>query len=359
MERSRDNAHSDVHVLNGLAELLFAVSSPAVGSGMARLGRPHVSPKPMVNPFVARFPTPLLQATDEEDTLPSDVYELEIDSVVEESAATDADLAAKRQQLLVLGASTSRGEAATPDEKRDAGLAVEFLERSRPVEEISDKCLGTWELVMSNTQLFRSSPFFMAGRAVCKDGVEAERYNYFCDLHRAALAISTIKRVRQVVSPDKIVSEFEVQAGAVPFLGEYFNIKYSGGLPFDIQGSIVSTADIVRTEGSAWRLLMDTVEVKGSNIPGLRQALDSGLKLESRSLGNLLEENVPGYTNPEPKFRVTYVDDDFRISRDQDDNWFVYARSSFSETPTDYSDSVADLGVGKFVDGFQRSMLSF
>ena len=38
-----------------------------------------------------------------------------------------------------------------------------------------DDLLGTWELVFSDTQLFRSSPFFMAGRAVCKDGQEAEQ----------------------------------------------------------------------------------------------------------------------------------------------------------------------------------------
>jgi hypothetical protein len=269
----------------------------------------------------------------------------------------DALVRAKKQHLLALGASTSRGEAATFREKRTAEEAIEFLEEARPVTEISDRCLGTWELAMSDTQLFRSSPFFMAGRAVCKDGQEADRYNWFCDMHRAALAISNIQRVRQVVSPSKIVSEFEVAAGAVPFVGDYFNLKYSGGLPLSITGSIVSTADIEYTEGNAWRLLMDTVEIKGSNIPGLREALDSGLKLQSRELGTLLEENVDGYSNPRPAFRVTYVDDDLRISRDQDNHWFVYVRSSESQEPKDYSGIPADLGVGKLLEGLQRTFL--
>lgn len=348
-------------MLKELAEFLFA-SSPAVGSKAFRIGRRDLAQKRGAYPYTLRLPTPRLQSIEEAE-LPSDVDEPALDEThVEaplESSSTDAELARRKRDLLVSGASTSRGEAASAEEKYDAGVAVEFLEQNRPVAEISDKCLGTWELVMSNTQLFRSSPFFMAGRAVCKDGVEAERYNYFCDLHRAALAISSIQRVRQVVSPSKIVSEFEVLAGAVPFVGEYFNIKYSGGLPFDIQGSIVSTADILRTEGPAWRLLMDTVEIKGSNIPGLRQALDSGIKLGSRELGNLLEQNIPSYSNPEPEFRVTYIDDDMRISRDQDDNWFVYVRTSDSQEPKDYSDNAADLGVGKFIDGLQRTMLSF
>ena len=40
------------------------------------------------------------------------------------------------------------------------------------------ECIGTWDLIFSDTQLFRSSPFFMAGRAVCADGAEAQRYDW-------------------------------------------------------------------------------------------------------------------------------------------------------------------------------------
>jgi hypothetical protein len=67
----------------------------------------------------------------------------------------------------------------------------------------------------------------MAGRAVCSDAAEARRYDAFCELHRAALAISTIGKVRQVVAlgggaqtEGYIVSEFEVRAGAVPFVAD-------------------------------------------------------------------------------------------------------------------------------------------
>lgn len=291
----------------------------------------------------------------EPDVVDAEVFE--VPSTSESGDGLDTTVWARKRDLLAMGASTARGEAASPEEKSSAETAIEFLELNRPATEISDACLGTWELILSNTQPFRSSPFFMAGRATCKDGEEAARYNWFCDMHRAALAISTIQRVRQVVSPFKIVSEFEVMAGAVPFVGEYFNIKYSGGLPFAITGSIVSTADIVSTEGNAWRMLMDTVEIKGSNIPALRQVLDSGVKLETRALGDLLEQAVDGYTNPNPEFRVTYVDDDLRISRDQDDNWFVYVRTSDSQLPKDYSEEPADLGVGKLLDGLQRAFL--
>ena len=78
------------------------------------------------------------------------------------------------------------------------------------------------------------------------------------------------------------------------------------------------------------------MEIKGSNIPGLRQALDAGLRLESRQLGSALETVVPTYANPQPLFRTTFLDaDGLRISRDQDGKLFVYSKLSDSTTPTE------------------------
>ena len=67
----------------------------------------------------------------------------------------------------------------------------------------------------------------------------------------------------QVISADAVVSEFEVSAGAVPFLSDAAPfLSYSGGLPFTVTGAIVSTASIEANLGTGWRLLMDTVEIK-------------------------------------------------------------------------------------------------
>ena len=62
---------------------------------------------------------------------------------------------------------------------------------------------------------------------------------------------------------------------------------------------------------------MVQVEIKGSNLPLLRQALDAGLKLRTRDLGGALEAALPAYANPRPLFRTTYLDEDMRVSRDQ------------------------------------------
>merc|ERR1712107_652366 len=136
----------------------------------------------------------------------------------------------------------------------------------------------------------------------------------------------------------------------------------SGGLPITIDGSIVSTAEIVGTDSfdSSWEFLMDTVEIKGSNVPGLRQALDAGLKLRTRSLGNFLESNIDSYSNPRPKFTVTYLskDGNFRINRDQDGKVFVYTKekSDNSTAPTSYDSIDSDLGLLNLLGGFNDAV---
>jgi len=259
----------------------------------------------------------------------------------------------------MIASASSRGEFATNDQKSCALELIEKLETLNPINEptLSEGIIGKWELLYSDTQLFRSSPFFMAGRAVCEKENEAKQYDWFCDMHRAALAISSIGCVRQIISPTRMVSEFEVCVGAVPFISDFTPFRYSGGWPVKIEGAIVSSADISPT-GNAWEILMDTVEIKGSNIPLLRQALDAGIRLNSRDLGEFLESNIPSYTNPRPNFETTYFDNSIRINRDQDGKVFVYGKISDDFEPTDYSAVEADLGFFKLAEGFYNSILS-
>ena len=258
------------------------------------------------------------------------------------------------KSILITASSTDRGQFASIDQKKQMTKLIESLEKIQtdqaPVKSTSIQ--GTWELLYSSTQLFRSSPFFMAGRAVCKTDEEAQRYDWFCDMHRAALAISEIAKVRQVISSTRMTSEFEVNVGSVPFLNDFTPFSYSGGLPFTITGAIVSSADITPTnDGKAWEIFMDTVEIKGSNVPLLRKVLDQGLKLRSRGLGSFLEDNVENYSNPKPIFTTTYFDDDIRVSRDEDGQIFVYGKISDCTEPSNYSSVDADLGIPKLLEG--------
>lgn len=260
------------------------------------------------------------------------------------------------QKILVIAASSDRGQFASRAQKDKVQQMIKEIEESCTGESeptYSQKINGTWELLYSDTQLFRSSPFFMAGRAVCSTPEQAAQYDWFCDMHRAALAISEIGKVRQIISENKIVSEFETSVGAVPFLNDITPLKYSGGLPFKIEGAIVSSADIAPVlDGKAWEIFMDQVEIKGSNIPLLRRVLDDErVALKSRELGKVLENNVSGYTHPKPLFYTTYLDDIFRISRDQDGKLFVYGKISESTDPTEYGGVESDFGFLKLLEG--------
>ena len=290
------------------------------------------------------------------------------------SAVTLADnIASIQNSILRIAASTDRGQNAKTSQKERVSNLIASLESNAPKHDseegssttIPSYLVGTWELLYSNTQLFRSSPFFLAGRSTCKTPEQAAQYNWFCNMHRAALAISTIGGVRQVITKDgRLVNEFEVRAGAIPFLSDFLpSLRYSGGLPFTIDGAIVSSADIMPKNTSSssstmeWELYMDTVEIKGSNIPILRNLLDSeNVALKSRDLSQLLEDNVDSYQAPKPVLRTTYVDSDMRIVRDEDDNIFLYAKVSSSEEPTDYSGVLADFGVASLLEGFNDAI---
>eukprot|EP00931_Biecheleriopsis_adriatica_P074430 TRINITY_DN48488_c0_g1_i1.p1 TRINITY_DN48488_c0_g1~~TRINITY_DN48488_c0_g1_i1.p1 ORF type:complete len:403 (-),score=46.76 TRINITY_DN48488_c0_g1_i1:67-1188(-) len=253
-------------------------------------------------------------------------------------------------ELLRIAAASSRGERVSPRDLEASQKLAASLEELNPTASptLAPQCVGTWELVFADTQLFRSSPFFMAGRALCREGEEASRYDWFCDMHRAALAFSNIGKVRQVISSTAIVSEFEVQVGAAPV---------ALGYPINIDGAIVSTASIATNSGDGFELLMGSVEIKGSNVPLLRQVLDSGLVLRTEAVGSALESVVRDRELfPTPLFRTTYLDSDLRISRDQDGKLFVYSRVSDATVPSNYEDVPSDLGIEKLLRGAVKTV---
>ena len=116
---------------------------------------------------------------------------------------------------------------------------------------------------------------------------------------------------------------------------------------------------------------MDTVEIKGSNIPGLRQLLNSAaFVLKSRNLSTWLEGTKASVASllpsinkvelsPRPKFGTTYLSPSMRISRDQDGKVFVYTKVSDSTEPTDYSNVMSDLGLTKLLEGINDTFLKY
>lgn len=214
-------------------------------------------------------PTSQLRAYSDEGS-PSDYDAEDLTAKKEIAVDTDDDDAeirdALKRELLLLSSVTNRGECATKDEQNILIDLVNQLEALNPTAEPASMCEGEWSLCLSSTQLFRSSPFFQSLRVAVGEENKEIAYNGF-ELHDRATAGSRIGRVRQTVTPDKLVSEVELEVGFMP------------GLPFRIKGTVVTTASLGVAGSEGWELEIENTQVVGSNVPLLNQVLDD-LKFE-------------------------------------------------------------------------------
>jgi hypothetical protein len=171
-----------------------------------------------------------------------------------------------KRELLLLASVTNRGEYASPDERDIVIDLVTQLEALNPTAEPARNCLGEWDLCLSSTQFFRSSPFFQAIRVAVGDENKAMAENGF-EMHDRATAASRVGRVRQIITDDKLVSEVDLEVGM------------GFGMPFKIKGTVVTSASRSYVDGEKCELRVQSTEVKGSNIPLLNQFMDD-LKFE-------------------------------------------------------------------------------
>jgi hypothetical protein len=239
--------------------------------------------------------------------LPPEIKEVAVDENVEDVAIRDA----LKQELLLLASVTDRGAYCSKEEKDIVTDLVAQLEALNPTKDPAVNCEGEWDLGYSSTQLFRSSPFFQAIRVAAGDDNKEIAENGF-SLHAQATSGSRLGRVRQIVTADKLISEVDLEVGILP------------GIPFSIQGTVVSTAALNVISDKRWELRMENTKVKGSNIPLFNTVLDN-LNMEI-PVGNFYS-SVQG-TVPVIPLTTFYVDDTLRITRDVDENFFVFIRES-------------------------------
>eukprot|EP00543_Licmophora_paradoxa_P001458 CAMPEP_0202457638 /NCGR_PEP_ID=MMETSP1360-20130828/14612_1 /ASSEMBLY_ACC=CAM_ASM_000848 /TAXON_ID=515479 /ORGANISM="Licmophora paradoxa, Strain CCMP2313" /LENGTH=291 /DNA_ID=CAMNT_0049077785 /DNA_START=26 /DNA_END=901 /DNA_ORIENTATION=+ len=215
---------------------------------------------------------------------------------------------ALKRELLLLASVTNRGEYASSDERDIVIDLVTQLEALNPTADPASNCQGEWDLCLSSTQFFRSSPFFLSIRSAMGDGNKAMAENGF-DLHDRATTAGRVGRVRQIVGTDTLTSELDLEVGLLP------------GIPIKVKGTVVTVASLRPTSPEAWELKIQTTQVKGSNVPLFNQFLDD-LKFEL-PVGDIY--NSIG-TVPAVSMKTYYVDENLRITRDMDDNFFVFSR---------------------------------
>lgn len=286
----------------------FTARSP-VGTTVSTSSR-YASSSPSPAVVAARA----LYSTVDESGAPSD-YDTEdlqngktvaVDNNEEDAAIRDA----LKRELLLLSSVTNRGEYANQDEQNVLTDLVAQLEALNPTADPARNSEGEWDLCLSSTQFFRSSPFFMTIRSVMGDDNKAMADNFF-DIHDRATTASRMGRVRQTITSEQLVSEVDIELGLVP------------GWPFRVKGTVVTTASQSIRSSETTELQIQGTFVKGSNVPLFNQFLDD-IKMEL-PFGDLLKQ-IQGSV-PIVQLKTYYLDEGLRITRDVDDNFFVFTRA--------------------------------
>ena len=166
-----------------------------------------------------------------------------------------------KRELLLLSSVTNRGEYASKDEQNILIDLVAQLEALNPTANPASNSEGEWDLCLSSTQFFRSSPFFQSIRIAMGDTNKQMVENGF-DLHDRATTSSRVGRVRQAITSDELTSEVELEVGLLP------------GLPIRIKGTVVTTASLKVVSPDTFELQIQNSHVTGSNLPVLNQFLD-------------------------------------------------------------------------------------
>jgi hypothetical protein len=240
---------------------------------------------------------------DDESSMVSSEFNTNDDAPLRESrTAEEGDQLIRdelKRELLLLSSVTSRGDFADPEERAILNDIVTQLEALNPSTNQASECAGEWDLTLTSTQAFRSSPFFQAIRSILNDEISAD--NAF-KMHEQATSMGRISRVRQFISENgTFVSEADLKVGPA-------------------SGTVVTKANFEITNTVSWDVKVESTQVKNSNILFLDQILES-LELPV----GLLYQNVRGSV-PVSKLTHWYVDETMRIARDVDDNYYVFSR---------------------------------
>lgn len=212
-----------------------------------------------------------------------------------------------KREILSIAATSNRGQVATQEEKDSAMDLIFQLEALNPTPDATNVNTigGAWELVYTDTQPFRCSPFFMALGEVF--GEEKGQAETLFSLHRAATSNGEIGRVRQTISEATLLSEIDLRVGLVP------------GLPMALKGTVVTKARLNPTSADSFSVAVESTSVTNNNILSF---LDGAVEVPVERVYSTLRGSVP-----ESKLSTFYLDDDMRISRMSDDHIFVFVRA--------------------------------
>ncbi len=128
-----------------------------------------------------------------------------------------------------------------------------------------------------------------------------------------ATTASRVGKVRQIIDKNnsELVSEYDLSVGVFP------------GLPLRVKGTVVTSAELTVIAPETWEMKVRGTKVNGSNVPFLDQYLDdNAVEIPVGEAYRAISGTVPVAV-----LKTYYVDEGMRITRDIDDNFFVFTRA--------------------------------
>jgi len=223
------------------------------------------------------------------------------------------DIDIERNQLKKLlferAALTNRGEIASEKDHEFLLDLISNLEAINPAFDNpeTNSLIGEWELIYTDSQLFLSSPFFLLVRELI--GSDTDKVKDIFKLHRSAANTGEIGRVRQFIDTNNLISKVDLRVGLIP------------GPPFSIKGTVVSIADLIIEDLFTMKLKMKETKISNSNLPFFN-TFESFAKIDIATAVKLINNGDV----PQTIINTYYIDQNIRISRNKDDNVFVYSK---------------------------------
>ena len=204
---------------------------------------------------------------------------------------------------------------------------IRFLTKelySHNSEITEEKLNGDWELIFSDVELFRSSPFFLAIEKALDNQKRSDLFFKLHQLQVCSFGLSTIGKVSQKINFAKreFTSSFDTTIfglTTIPIIG-WFKLLPTFG------GRVITLANEISLENNVLKMTLQKTKV--SEVEGLKRIpLFSNFLMEKWYPVKFIWEKLPwNITEPTLDVFIKYIDEDMRIIEDIYGSIFVYVR---------------------------------
>tara|TARA_B100000683_G_scaffold180300_1_gene173692 strand:- start:6 stop:740 length:735 start_codon:yes stop_codon:yes gene_type:complete len=235
-----------------------------------------------------------------------------------------------KEKIYKISAKTDRGQRLNKliapmyqeNLKEIRSLTKELIAFNSEVNE--EKLNGDWELIFSDVELFRSSPFFLAIEKALDNQKRSDLFFKLHQLQVCSFGLSTIGKVSQKINFTKreFISTFDTTIfglTTIPIFGWFKLLPTFGGRVITLANEISLNKNVLK---------MTLQKTKVSEVEGLKRIpIFSNLLMERWYPVKNIWEKLPWNSNePSLEVFIKYLDEDMRIIEDIYGSIFVYVR---------------------------------